>query len=714
MNNKLMVTSCASMLSLCFPAYGQQAGAPDQPAKVGAEPPVETVFVTANKRQPQILVEAPMSIQAFTGKDLAAKNVTRIDDLITAVPGASQSEQLGEFIRTYAIRGSGSGGGAGDAMLGYYVDDTAYVTPNMQFAPPLRLLDIQQVEVLRGPYGTLYGQGAMGGTMIFRTKNPNLRTVTGDAETYVANVKGSDGPSYGAAAALSIPLIEGKLGVRISGGSDFRAGYADVYAGDPTGAPRATDANRMRKGDARAVLLWVPDDKLRVRLQYMHFGGNQDYSQQMASLEPAYFANYGQVEGYEKSANDLYGLTVDYDLGFANLTSATGYTKFDTSYLSGLRAPFLGNGKLFNGYKGDSVTQELRLASTGDGPLRWVGGLYYNDAKSTFSYDVDFEVPVINTIGATTISTRNTSVFGEVSYDLFGGKLVPLLGLRHYRDQRSFDGATSTPAPTSSSGKASPDVVTWRANLAYHPGVDATLYLNVGTGFRSGIVQAPLQVAALQADGITASEALSPDRMKNIEIGAKGVLRAAKLTYEVNAYRLQYTGIQSALTTAVGLTAHASLGDATVRGIDFGVQWTPLKGLNLGLSGDRNWSKYGDVNPLVARGIGDVVKDGARLLNTPKYTARLDAGYSKPLAGAWTLYTNGSVSRSASRLNQNGIETAEFNLVDANLGLRSATYEAEIYGQNLGDARGPWYIRMPGFIAGPNPRTVGLRARYHF
>jgi iron complex outermembrane receptor protein len=395
MTTKLMLTSCASMLSLCFPAYGQQAGAPDDnlrqdaavtaPVKADAEPASQTVFVTANKRQPQILVEAPMSIQAFTGKDLAAKNVFKIDDLITAVPGASQSEQLGEFNRTYSIRGSGSGGGTGDAMLGYYVDDIPFVTPNLQIAPPLRLTDIQQVEVLRGPYGTLYGQGAMGGTMIFRTKNPSLSVMSGDVEAYAADVKGTSEPSYGASVALSIPLIEGKLGLHISAGGDFRAGYADVFSGAASGAPRATDANEMRKGDARAVLLWVPNEKLRVRLQYMHFGGKQDYSQQMASLSPAYLANYGAVKGYEKSSNELVGLSVEYDLGFANLTSATGYTRFDTSNLQGLLAPFLGNGTLFNGFSGDSVTQELRLASTDGGHFTGSAGFTTTMRKASLT-----------------------------------------------------------------------------------------------------------------------------------------------------------------------------------------------------------------------------------------------------------------------------------------------------------------------------------------
>ncbi|WP_449405817.1 TonB-dependent receptor [Massilia phosphatilytica] len=653
-----------------------------------------------------------MSIQAFTGKESVSKNITNIDALVTAVPGASQGEQLGEFIRTYSIRGSGAGGGVGDALVGYYIDETPYVIPNFQMAPPIRLLDIAQVEVLRGPYGTLYGQGAMGGTMIFKTKNPSLNKITGDVETYIANVDGSSKLSYGAAAAVSIPLIEDKLGLRISGGGDSRAGYADVYSGAATGTPRATDANKMHKSDARIVLYWVPNEDFKARLQYMHFGGNQDYSQQMSSVNPSYFSNWGNVQGNEKTKNDLYSLTVEYNLGFATVTSATGVMEFDTSYLSALSIPGLNPGPLFNSYNGNSFTQEVRLASNSSGPLHWVTGFYYNNAKNRFGYDVN--LPILHVIGANTTKTRNKSVFGEISYDLFDGKLVPLIGLRQYKDNRSFTSEQSTPKAPTTSGNASPSVTTWRANVAYHPDTQTTVYLNAGTGFRSGITQSQLQVSALGADNIIESTALSPDRVRNLEIGVKGNLRAARVTYETNLYKLQYNGLQTGLTTSTGIAAFASLGNATVKGIDVAVQWAPLRGLNLGLSGDINRAEYNDVNPLVARGIGTVVYSGARLLNTPRFTARLDANYSRPVNDVWTAYVNGSIARSGSRINQFGNETEIFNLVDANIGLRSKTYEIELYGQNLSDARGPWFIRQPGIIGGPVPRTIGIRGRYHF
>ncbi|WP_371765599.1 TonB-dependent receptor [Massilia sp.] len=721
MTTKTIVTGCASLISFCIPAYAQQDSVSTQPpaastatkaAVTNDDASPQQVVVSASKARPQILVESPMSIQAFTGKELASKNITNIDALVTAVPGASQGEQLGEFIRAYSIRGSGAGGGIGDAMIGYYIDETPYVIPNAQWAPPLRLLDIAQVEVLRGPYGTLYGQGAMGGTMIFKTKSPDLKKVTGDAETYIANVEGSSKLSYGAAAAVSIPLIQDELGLRISGGGDSRAGYADVYSGAPTGAPRNVDANKMHKSDARVVLSWVPTDNFKARLQYMHFGGKQDYSQQMSSLDPAYIRDWTNVQGYEKSTNDMYSLSMEYDLGFATLTSATGFIKFDTSYLSALNIPVLGAGPLFNGYSGNSFTQEFRLASNASGPLHWVAGVYYNKAKNRF--DQTAELTALSIAGATTTKTRNHSVFGEISYDLLDGKLVPLLGLRQYKDNRTFVSQSTIPPAPDATGSASPSVTTWRANLAYHPSADSTAYLNAGTGFRSGIVQSPFQVSALANDNISEGLALKPDRVRNLEVGIKGSLRQARVSYEANLYKLQYNGLQSGIVTSISVSAFASLGNATVKGIDLALQWAPIRGLNIGFAGDLNRAEYNDVNPLVARGIGAGVYPGARLLNTPRFTARLDATYSLPVNEVWTAYANGAVSRSGSRINQFGDQTEIFNLVDGSVGLRSKAYEIELYAQNLSDARGPWFIRQAGLIGGPVPRTIGLRGRYHF
>ena len=115
-----------------------------------------------------------MAIQAFTADSLVSKGIRQTLDLIELIPGASEQSEIGAGYRIFSFRGSGAGGPVGDGMIGYYLDDTPFGVPNNQAAPPLRYFDLDHVEVLRGPQGTLYGQGSMGGAIIFHTKNPDL------------------------------------------------------------------------------------------------------------------------------------------------------------------------------------------------------------------------------------------------------------------------------------------------------------------------------------------------------------------------------------------------------------------------------------------------------------------------------------------------------------------------------------------------------------
>src|SRR5690606_38205852 len=111
------------------------------------------------------------------------------------------------------------------------------------------------------------------------------------------------------------------------------------------------------------------------------------------------------------------------------------------------------------------------------------------------------------------------SVFAEMSYELFGGKLVPLVGVRYFKDSRSSDSVSGGVAVSS---EAKPDALTWRANLAYYPSSDWMIFFNAGTGFRSGILQSQAQADAVIADGVPSSISLTPDKLRNLELGIKG------------------------------------------------------------------------------------------------------------------------------------------------------------------------------------------------
>ena len=148
----------------------------------------DVIVVTAQKRE-QALLDVPLAIQAISGAELEETGTSELNDLIESIPGASSVSRTAPGFETSQIRGIASGT-TGDATVGYYVDDVPFSVPNLQLAPPSRLFDLQRVEVLRGPQGTLYGQGAMGGTIRMITAAPDYNDVLGRAQFEVSDLAG--------------------------------------------------------------------------------------------------------------------------------------------------------------------------------------------------------------------------------------------------------------------------------------------------------------------------------------------------------------------------------------------------------------------------------------------------------------------------------------------------------------------------------------------
>ena len=686
-------------------ALAQQA--PEAPAAL------QEVVVTATKVGEQTLSQVPMAIQAFTGAALEAKGVRDAKDLIELIPGASEQSEIGAGYKIFSFRGSGAGGPVGDGMIGYYLDDTPFGIPNFQYAPPVQYFDLERVEVLRGPQGTLYGSGSMGGVIIYRTKNPDLNRFTVDGEFDSSKTAAAGSLNYRTSAAVSMPLIAGQLGVRLSGGYDYRAGYADVYQGAPQGTPYKTDANDIHSSDAQAIVLWQPTDRLSLRMRAWQFQTNQDYLQVMNSVDPPYLAYQGTVNGYDRRKTNYYSNTLTYKFDDVVLTNATSYQEslpggFGVALNLG---PPLGIGTLVNGGSAHNFVNELRLSSAGTGPFHWVGGGFYQNATSFYTYNISF--PSLAIDGGTITRTRNGSVFGELSYDLFGGKLVPLVGLRYFEDDRSAD-SQSSGIPAYSS--AHPNAVTWRANLAYHVTDDWMLFVNAGTGFRSGILQSQAQAAAVEADGVPSGLSLTPDKLRNIELGTKTTLADGRVRIATSVYDIRYTHLQSAYNTSIGLAAFANLGGAKTQGLDLDVTWiTPVEGLDVSLIGNINKAQFTNVVPAFAAA-NPRNGDGARLFNTPPHNWRLDLSYTTELGAGWEMFSDASAALNGSaRVQDNTVDSVSgYMLYNATVGARRGAYELRLYGQNLSDERGPTAANGPTLLAGPYPRTVGLGVRVRF
>ena len=169
---------------------GASSAAAQSTAQSTAQPAaLDDVIVTAQRRD-ELLKDVPMAVQALSGEELVEAGFHDLRDIITLVPGASEGRGNAAGIRSYQIRGVSSF--YGDATIGYYLDEAAYVIPNRNYAPVARSFDIERIEVLRGPQGTLYGLGSMGGTIRFITADPDLERFRVRGDVAWSNTSGGD------------------------------------------------------------------------------------------------------------------------------------------------------------------------------------------------------------------------------------------------------------------------------------------------------------------------------------------------------------------------------------------------------------------------------------------------------------------------------------------------------------------------------------------
>lgn len=703
--HRLRGTTAVSLLLAMSLATGtaiaqtDDAGAENTPTE--KEYQLSTITVTAAKSGEQELQSVPLAIQAFNAEDLKTKNINTIDDLISAVPGAYEGQRQSVASRSYNLRGAGGSNANGDSPIGYYLDDVPFIVTNFGIAPPVRFLDMERVEVLRGPQGTLYGQGSSGGVFIFHTRDPNLTEMEWDAELETSKTKDASDYNFGYAGAVSVPVIKDKLAFRISGGTSENPGWADVYYGAFDGTPDREDANVMKNDDIRIVALAKPAENVTLRAQYWHFQPRQEFLGNMASVDPPYYANTAGQPSFGNGDFKLFSFTANVDFENFSVTSATS----DLSGNFGIYVPISPSGFFSSQFFPEMFAQELRAYSTGDGPLNWVVGGQYLDGQGP--QENTLQNPTTNINADNNTITESYAFFGEVSYDLFDGKLVPLAGLRQYHDERTFEDATS-------SLPSEKDVTTWRLNLSYIPNDDLTMFATASTGFRAGIVQSQAQVESLTQAGVPVSVALDPETSKNYEVGLKWRGFDRTLNIGLNVYQTEYKDMQTNTPGAIaGVNGFSNFGDATSKGLDYEIRWaTPVEGLAIGLVGNINDTKYDTVDPAVQAAL-PLFRPGSRVVNTIESNYRIDASYTRDLTADTEGFANVGYSRSGNRLQANGLIADPYSGANFTLGIRRDMYEVSLFGTNLTDERGPTFVGNAGVPAGagPTPRTIGVRLR---
>jgi iron complex outermembrane receptor protein len=659
-------------------SFGAIAHAADQSAASSGQ--LEEIVVTSQKRS-EALDKVPISVTAIDQAMLDKQGVKDIGDVARLVPGLSlqASDELGDT--NISIRGITSDTGA--QTTGVYIDDTpVQVRQDVVASNPYpKIFDLDHVEVLRGPQGTLYGAGSEGGTIRFLTPTPNLSTYSGFVRSELAFTDGG-APSYELGAAVGGPIVEDKLGFRASGWYREDGGYM-TRVNPVDDHVEATDANGSDSKVAKVAFKFAPTDDFSfspsVYYQDIH---SADRSLSWEGQPP--FTELAQIPQPHSDKFVLPSVTAEYDFSAFTVKSITSYFKrnvndtFDaTSFeLSGL-IPF--NGQDYGGitlpghpdYRSvgtyqqgqNNWTEELRFASPddSDSAWSWVGGFYYGHsiASSGEQYAEPFdqvgnylsryygygpgnslsyfgEAPVdgkYSYLDHFVVRETEKAAYGNVTYAIQDDLKVSV-GLRVAQSSFDYvdnqDGPYGTAAPTTDSGSQGETPVTPRFNITYQMTPDQMIYATAAKGYRIGGANEPVPVdvcrRSLDALGISkAPDTYQSDSVWSYEGGFKGRLFDNKVQVETSIYWINWNAIQQQVYLPdCGYYYTANLGTATSRGFDLQAQWAVGGGFVLsgtaGLTDTRYSKSVYDNNNILAKA-GDS-------LATPEWTATLAAEYN--------------------------------------------------------------------------------------
>jgi iron complex outermembrane recepter protein len=393
---------------------------------------LEEIVVTASKRA-STLQDTPISISAVTGNDLLARGVASLADLAQGTPGVSLKSE-GPSQTEIEMRGMTSSGG-NSATVGFYLDDIPLSGPasaqNGHVVIDPDLYDLNRVEILRGPQGTLFGSGSMGGTVRLISNQPNLSEFQSTAQSVLSGTEGG-GFNHKDNLMVNLPLIDDILAIRLVGTEDYTSGWIDrivadpfpVVGGNPDGTVRGNvqdapiekqypGSNAYQIYAARVTLLWKPTEKLSITPSLFHETSTQNGISAYDS-DPGTLAHYQPFDIAEPLTDSLtaYGLNVTYNFPTFDLTSSTARWTRDSTQVEEASEAFNNpleaiaynyNYGLSNpGYYGPTGTgpehgveddpshqfsEELRMASTGSGRASWVAGLYYSDFYSLWTFN---------------------------------------------------------------------------------------------------------------------------------------------------------------------------------------------------------------------------------------------------------------------------------------------------------------------------------------
>lgn len=763
------LTIGASVFALACPVSAM-AQSDTQEASSRSNDPNE-IIVSATRRDESVL-DVAASVVAFSQESLDRQGVRNIEDLIRVTPGVNiTGSSFG--LRYISIRGLETRTTNGAALTAIYIDDTPIqsrtVATTTNFFPAI--FDLERVEVLRGPQGTLFGAGAMGGAVRYITAKPSVTEYSGTVRGELAITEGGDW-TWEAGAAVGGPIVQDKIGFRVSANYRRDGGWVDrVPFYDYRGTPEQ-DSNSSDNFAGSAALTFAPTENLTLTPSVFY----QQYDRHDTEMwvyyrpltpggpvrpQPEPFTNIDGVASFSKDKAVLYTFKAEYDAGPFSLISSTSmldrkYRNYDDStnflldaifgdFTVGGAFPFLDERvriELWSTQK--SFTQEVRLQSNADNDSRfsYVLGLFYQNSRQTFderdyvlnpdAYLFPSALLPNGNLGRSFLRTRDKqyAAFANLDYELFDG-LTLSAGARisrveyNYRD-RSDATLLSGFVADANRADTKETPITPKFAIEYKPSDNLLLYGSVSKGFRPGGVNTPLPATCTQAqlDRIGYSNGapndFSSDSVWSYEIGAKGRIGRA-LTFAASAFNIEWDDIQQGRAVlpvgGAGCTAVFSdnFGKARSRGFDAQITVSPLEGLSFLIGAAYQNATYLETIPGVNRA-------GQKIALTSPWAVNLSTDYATEVSDGVELY--GRVQYDFKGSYTNTLTNAFTRRVDdqhytsARLGVRSGAVDVSAFVNNLTNSRDVLFgLNFGGervTVTSQRPRTWGLSAGYRF
>lgn len=671
-------------------------------AEEGAEAVDEEIVVTALRRETNLL-ETPLAVSAFTGDDLERTGADGLEEFLQFAPGVTV-DRSASGQQTIYIRGLASA--FGNTPVGMYIDEVPFTALTVTLSPDVRAWDLERVEVLRGPQGTLYGASSLGGTIRILTRDPTHEAF--QAKVDLAGSSTDDGGDNSAfKGAVNIPLVPDRLSLRVAATDESYDGWIDQVK--PLFGLSEDNHNDFDVETQRAKLLWTISDRVDVVLGYWRT--ESEAPDGNLADDDGVSSTLFNAQNFLRNESDLYSVEFSADFDRATFTSSTSTFEFasDVHFVDFVGGRSLGSIEIFS--------QEFRLTSTADeGSLIWNVGAIYIENETMFDFYFNLPGFFVNQ-SIQNNESESWALYGEVTFPL-ADTLLGTVGLRYYRDDVTRnDSQFLIPQP-----EIDNEFTDWspRLNLAWMPGDGALYYTTLSKGFRSGLTQPSIAIAAAAFVGVGIDRDVESEDAWNFELGTKLTLLDGALTLDAVAYYIQWRDQQAQILLDPVVFAFVNAGDATARGFEWAATWRAAERLTLTATGNFNETTYSDD---VFDTFGRVVfEDGAQLQFVPEYTVTGAADYVHPFGNGWSFVARASLEMVGERtITDNSLTSIsgdDNKRINARFGVENDRWGVYLFGENLNNddnrinPAGTALAR--GYASRYRPSTIGLNVRFDY